>query len=82
MSAKISGPVMLTTEEAARYIDVPASTLVAWRSNGRADGGPVPEPTPVSPRRMRYQQDDLDAYLVAVKEWARANKAKSSSQTR
>lgn len=82
MPTDIAGPVLLTTEEAAKYIDVPASTLVAWRSNGRADGGPVPEPTPVSKRRMRYQQVDLDAYLVAVKEWARASKGKSAAPSR
>jgi predicted DNA-binding transcriptional regulator AlpA len=68
MATRTDAPVLLTTKEAAEFIGLAASQLEKWRSIGRQDGGPMPRVTRLSERCVRYDIEDLKAFLSACKE--------------
>jgi excisionase family DNA binding protein len=60
-------PLLLTTGQAAKLINVPAETLRFWRHQGR---GPVALKLG---RAVRYQPADITAWLAEEREVAVAN---------
>ena len=51
---------LLTTEQAAAHLAVPARTLQAWRSKGRYSGPPYVRLS----SHVRYRISDLDAWVA------------------
>lgn len=49
---------LLTTNQAAEYLNVPAPTLTTWRSTGRNN-----LPYVKIGRHVRYRKSDLDTFL-------------------
>lgn len=52
-------PALLTPEQAASYLQVPASTLSVWRSTGR-----VALPYLKLGGHVRYRREDIERYLA------------------
>ena len=51
---------LLTTEQAAAHLAVPARTLQSWRSKGRYSGPPYVRLS----SHVRYRISDLDAWVA------------------
>lgn len=59
MARQTVGPELMTTADAAEYLNMPVSTLNYWRT--QPDMGPsFLRP---SPRRVLYKRADLDAFI-------------------
>ncbi|WP_258724419.1 helix-turn-helix transcriptional regulator [Cellulomonas sp. NS3] len=54
-------PVMLTSYEVARVLQVSPSTLCRWRQTGQG-----PRVTWLTPNCPRYAKDDVDAWLARM----------------
>lgn len=54
-------PQMLTTAQAAEYINTPAATLRYWRHQGVG-----PKSFRLGPRRVMYRVADLDEWVAAA----------------
>lgn len=52
-------PALLTPEQAAQFLQVPATTLAVWRSTGR-----VVLPYVKVGGRVRYRKEDIDRFLA------------------
>lgn len=59
-TTEITTRAVLSTPEAAEYLNIPQGTLEVWRSRGR-EGGP---PFVRLGRCVRYRIASLDAYLL------------------
>ncbi len=51
---------LMTTDEAAEFLDIHPATLATWRSEGRG-----PRYLKVGERNVRYQQEELERWLKA-----------------
>lgn len=59
------------TKGAADYLGVPESTLRAWRHSGRAGDQPAPPSYKIG-RHVKYDIDELDAWVEQIKKSERA----------
>lgn len=50
---------LMTTDEVADYLHIPAATLRYWRHRGTG-----PKSFTMGPRRVMYRRQDVDAWLA------------------
>ena len=59
-NTRIGSDPLLTTQQAAAQLAIPARTLQSWRSKGRYSGPPYVRLS----SQVRYRRSDLDAWVA------------------